>query len=31
MFLKAVDDENSNALVHLSYMYKSGLGLEKDR
>lgn len=27
---EATEMENSNAMVHLSYMYKLGLGMKKD-
>ncbi len=30
-FLDAIKLENSNAMIHLSFMYKNGLGLESQR
>ena len=30
-FVKAMDLDNSDAMIHLSYMYKNGLGFESDQ
>ncbi len=30
-FVSAMDHDNTNAMIHLSYMYKNGLGLPSDR
>lgn len=29
-FCKSMELENSDAMIHLSYMYRNGLGLESD-
>ena len=30
-FVKSMDLDNSDAMIHLSYMYKNGLGFDSDQ